>query len=310
MKSFAKIILSILTTLNICLITNASCQDIYNEAWKIAKDNFYDSTMNHQDWNFWKKHYQGKINSEEDLEEAISTMLASLDDIYTRYLPPSAFESENSDIHDYSNALYTKPLYYRTRIPKNIKYMRPDSMMNKNLAQQVRDFVSEAEKDKDVVGYIIDLRGDGGGLVKNASDIASIFMDDKIVLYAKTNSRNVKNTTKKESITTKPVVILTNKGTASACEVFTGAMQDNKRAVVIGTTTYGKGVIQQIKKLSDGSGVHITVMSYYTPDFKEINKNGIKPDIEVYFTRKDILFRRDVQLLAAIDFLKKQSQNK
>ena len=179
-------------------------------------------------------------------------------------------------------------------------------MMNKNLTKEVGDFITESEKNTQVKGYIIDLRDNGGGLVKNASDIASLFMNDKIVLYAKTNSRNIKNTTKPDQcITTKPVVILINGNTASACEVLTGAMQDNKRAYVIGTTSFGKGVIQQIKKLSDGSGIHVTVMAYYTPEFKEINKKGIIPDEELFFTRKDIFFHKDIQLLKSIEYLKR-----
>ena len=282
----------------------AEFDNLYNEAWNITKTNFYDSTMNHQEWSYWKR-YEKKLNTQDDLSVAINSMLASLDDKYTRYLPKTAFSDENSDIHDDYKSLYTKPRYYRTHIPKNIKYMRIDSMMNKNLPDEIKNFIIESEKNPDLIGYIIDLRDNGGGLVKNASDIASLFMNNKLVLYAKTNSKQVKNTTKNDGkITDKPVVILINEYTASACEVFTGAMQDNKRAYVIGTISYGKGIIQQIKKLSDGSGLHVTVMSYYTPDFKEINKKGITPDKEVYFTRKDIIFHRDVQLQRSINYIK------
>ena len=261
--------------------------------------------MNNQNWVKWKNKYKGKLHSEEDLNTAISTMLDSLDDQYTRYLLKADFNTENSDIHDDFKSLSSTPRYYKTCIPKNIKYMRIDSMMNKNLTSEIRDFILDAEKDKNLKGYIIDLRDNGGGLVKNASDIASLFMSDKIVLYAKTNKKMVQNTTASDKvITTKPVVILINGYTASACEVFTGAMQDNKRAYVIGTTSYGKGIIQQIKKLPDGSGLHITVMAYYTPEFKEINKKGITPDEKLYFSRKDIFFHRDVQLLKSIKWLK------
>lgn len=286
----------------------ADYQSIYNEAWDIAGKSFYDSTMNHQDWTRWKKHYSGRIKTQEDLEIAIESMLASLDERYTRYLPKIDFSEEHSDIHDEQQSLYTKTRYFRTRIPKDIKYLRIDSMMNKNLTEEVKNFIEESEKDKNLKGYIIDLRDNGGGLVKNASDIASLFMNDKIVLYAKTNSRDVKNTTKPDGcMTTKPVVILVDENTASACEVFTGAMRDNDRAYVIGTTSFGKGVIQKIFKLSDDSGVHVTVMAYYTPKWKEINKKGIKPDEEVFFTRKDVFFHKDVQLLRALKYVKSLS---
>lgn len=287
------------------LPVNASQQSVFNEAWDITGKNFYDSAMNHQDWIKWKKHYSGRIKTQDDLEVAIESMLASLDEHYTRYLPKTDFTEEHGDIHDEAKSLYTVPRYFKTRIPKDIKYLRIDSMMNKNLTEEVRVFIKESEQNSDIKGYIIDLRDNGGGLVKNASDIASLFMNDKIVLYAKTNSRDVKNTTKPDGcMTTKPVVILVDENTASACEVFTGAMQDNDRAYVIGTTSFGKGIIQKIFKLSDGSGVHVTVMAYYTPKWKEINKKGITPDDEVYFTRKDVFFHRDVQLLKAIEHLK------
>lgn len=304
MKRFFSILLILFCSLGSYCFAN-NYDDIYNSAWQITADNFYDSAMNNQNWGEWKNRYKGKLRSEEDLNTAISTMLDSLDDQYTRYLLKTDFKNENSDIHDDYTSLSKIPRYYKTHIPKDIKYMRIDSMMNKNLTSEIRDFILESEKDKNVKGYIIDLRDNGGGLVKNASDIASLFMSDKIVLFAKTNKKMVQNkTASNEVITTKPVVILINGYTASACEVFTGAMQDNKRAYVIGTTSYGKGIIQQIKKLPDESGLHITVMSYYTPEFKEINKKGVTPDKEVYFTRKDIFFHRDVQLLKGIKYLK------
>ena len=210
-------------------------QDVYNEAWKITGEYFHDSSMNHQDWSYWKKHYSGKIKTQEDLNVAIESSLASLDDIYTRYLLKTDFSEEKNDIHSSEiKSLQTKPRYFKTRIPKGIKYLRIDSMMNKNLASEISEFILESEKDPCLKGYIIDLRDDGGGLVKNASDIASLFMNNKIVLYAKMNKKMVQNTTEKDKLLTdKPVVILINWNTASACEVFTGAMQGNKRATVV-----------------------------------------------------------------------------
>lgn len=296
-------------TVLLCLLSLACYSNeydkIYDSAWQITKDNFYDSTMNHQNWNVWKNKYRGKLESQQDLNTAIDTMLLSLGDKYTRYLQKTDFSEENNDIHEDYKSVSATPRYYRTRIPKNIKYIRIDSMMNKNLSEEVKTLITEAEKEAELKGYIIDLRDNGGGLVKNASEMASLFMNDKIVLYAKTNSKNVKNTTQKEGcITNKPVVILINGYTASACEVFSGAMQDNKRAYIIGTTSYGKGVIQQIKKLPDGSGLHITVMAYYTPNHNEINNKGITPDEQVFFTGKDIFFHRDVQLSRSVKRLK------
>lgn len=307
-RFFAKIIIVLIFVWSTTLSVFANYQDVYNEAWSITKKNFYDSSMNNQDWSYWKKHYEGKINSQEDLDNAISTMLASLNDIYTRYLHKTDFSEEHSEIHEKANSLSDSTRYFKTRIPKDITYIRFDSMMNKNLPSDVKAVIEDAEKNPKVKGYIIDIRDDGGGLVKNASDISSLFMNDKVVVYVKTNSSMGVNKTKSaDCITNKPIVILVNSYTASACEVLSGALQDNDRATIVGTTTYGKGVIQKIFKLSDGSGIHVTVMSYYTPKNKEINHNGIKPDVEVRFHIKDILFRQDVQLKKAIKLL---SENK
>ena len=305
---YKNIIITFIFLWSCTLSVFATYQDLYNEAWTITKQNFYDSSMNHQDWNYWKKHYDGKINTQEDFDIAIAAMLASLGDVYTRYLPKSSFTEEHNDIHDNTDSLIKATRYFKTRIPKNVKYIRFDSMMNKNLPSDVKAVIEDAEKNPKVKGYIIDIRDDGGGLVKNASDISSLFMNDKVVVYVKTNSSMGVNKTKSaDCITNKPIVILVNSYTASACEVLSGALQDNDRATIVGTTTYGKGVIQKIFKLSDGSGIHVTVMSYYTPKNKEINHNGIKPDVEVRFHIKDILFRQDVQLKKAIKLL---SENK
>ena len=282
-----------------------SYQDIYNQSWSLVNDKFYDSSMNHQNWLKWKNRYSGKLKSQDDLDMAINTMLYSLNDPYTRYLPKVNFSEETNAIHDDLTSLSTTPRYFKTRIPKSIKYIRIDSMMNKNLSKEMSDFITESEKDKKLKGYIIDLRDNGGGLVKNASEIAGMFMDDKTVVTAQTNSKNIYNKTKNGKLTDKPVVILIDSCTASSCEVFTGAMKDNKRATVVGTTSFGKGVIQQINKLDNGSGINITVMNYFTPNGTSINHNGITPDIEVWFTRKDIFLKRDVQLIKAIKILNK-----
>lgn len=305
------IILTVILLTQIPVFAN-NYQNVYNEAWEITSTSFYDSSMNNQDWNYWKKHYAGKIKTQDDLKVAIDTMLASLNDVYTRYLPETDFTEEKNEIHDENtSSISNKPIYVRTHIPKHIKYIYIESMFNKSLAQEIKDAITEAEKDPKLKGYILDFRNNGGGLVKNATDIASLFMNDKVVLYAKTNSKNLRNKTEpNDCITDKKVVLIINNYTASACEVFTGTMQDNKRAYIVGQRSFGKGVIQQIRQLPDNEGgIHVTVMSYYTPDFKQINKNGIEPDKEVFFTRKDVLLKQDVQLKEAIKYLNRNSDD-
>ena len=296
---------TIFILLAICIIPpvfSNEYQDIYNQAWQLINNNFYDSTMNHQQWSYWQKRYN--IKTQDDLVVAIESMLASLNDPYTRYLQKNNFSEETNAIHvDCTNSISNTPRYFRTKIPKNIEYIRIDSFMNKNLSKEFSEYIEKSEKNINLIGYIIDLRDDGGGLVKNASEIADIFLDNKVVVYVQTNNKKMRNTTKPGVLSKKPVVILINGYTASACEVFSGTMQDNKRATIIGTQSFGKGIIQKINKLKDGSGINITVMSYNTPNGSSINHKGITPDIEVWFTFKDIFFHNDIQLKEAIKYL-------
>ena len=100
----------------------------------------------------------------------------------------------------------------------------------------------------------------------------------------------------KRYVTDKPIVILINKGSASASEIFSGAMKDNKRALLVGENTFGKGLVQEVNKLMGGSGANITIQKYLTPNGTDINKKGIAPDVTVELTEENIKAKDDVQL--------------
>ena len=164
---------------------------------------------------------------------------------------------------------------------------------------------------KNIKSLIIDLRNNGGGIVDQALEIADYIADkDSVLLYEvdKNNKKTVRKA-KTDPIINMPIVILTNENTASASEILAGALKDLGKAKTVGTTTYGKGVIQQILKLNDGSGLKITIEEYQTPNKNKINKVGIEPDekvelpdsVESIFTIKE---SEDTQLQKAIDMLK------
>ena len=113
--------------------------------------------------------------------------------------------------------------------------------------------------------------------------------------------------TLKGYVTNKPVVVLINKGSASASEIFSGAMKDNRRAVIIGEQSFGKGLVQEINKLPYEAGINITIQKYLTPNGTDINKKGITPDIVVKITEENVKNKDDVQLKKAIEVLQKMT---
>ena len=167
-------------------------------------------------------------------------------------------------------------------------------------------------KEKNVKSLIIDLRNNGGGIVDEATDIADMFTNKGETLLITTGKDKKEELTKakKDKEIDMPVVILVNENTASASEILTAAIKENAedKAKVVGTKTYGKGVIQSIFTLRDGSGVKLTTNEYYTPKHNTINKVGIKPDYEVALPEGKSLYdieqKEDTQLQKAIELLK------
>ena len=156
-------------------------------------------------------------------------------------------------------------------------------------------------QEKGITKLIIDIRNNGGGIVDEALKIADMITEKGSTLLITKDKNNNEETTKAERnpIINMPIVVLTNAYSASASEILAGALQENDKATLVGNTTYGKGIIQELHRLSDGSGLKITTNEYYTPKHHEIHKIGIKPDVEVEMSEKE-----DTQLQKAIDIIK------
>lgn len=163
-------------------------------------------------------------------------------------------------------------------------------------------------EDKGIKSLIIDVRSNGGGVVDEAINILEMLCnkdDTLLITVDKQNKEVITKSTKDQKIKI-PVVVLTDGHSASASEIFAGALKDNKRAKLVGTKTYGKGIIQTLIKLSDGSGLKMTTEEYYTPSKNKINKVGIEPDekIELPTDIQELTDENDTQLKKAIELLK------
>lgn len=153
--------------------------------------------------------------------------------------------------------------------------------------------------------YILDLRGNGGGLLETAVDVASQFLREGVVLREdrKSQGERVYDVRSGGKALDQPLVVLVNGGTASASEIVAGALQDYKRAALIGEKTFGKGSVQLIYELSDNSRLHVTVAKWFTPNHNAIDGKGLIPDIEVLIDDEDRANNRDPQLERAISYL-------
>jgi carboxyl-terminal processing protease len=137
-------------------------------------------------------------------------------------------------------------------------------------------------------GIILDLRDNPGGLLTNAIDISNMFLESgNIVSTVDRDGYKTPAQSDGRPLSRQPLVVLVNKGSASASEITSGALKDNGRAILVGQTTFGKGLVQGINKLEDGSGVNITIAKYLTPNDTDINKKGIGPDVKVDLSDKD-----------------------
>ncbi len=194
-------------------------------------------------------------------------------------------------------------------LENNIGYIQFSSF-DETTAEDFNAKYEELQK-QGIASLIIDLRNNGGGLVDQAIDIADLFVEkDTPLLYEVDKDGNEEVTKAEKDVTiTMPTIILTNENTASASEILAGALKDLGKAKIVGTKTYGKGVIQEILTLKDGSGIKITTEEYQTPNHNKINKVGIEPDemVELPETVTNILNvpeNQDTQLQKAIELLK------
>ncbi len=158
---------------------------------------------------------------------------------------------------------------------------------NANASKDMRKTIRE-QLSQNVQGFILDLRSNPGGLLYSSAEIARMFVDDAtIVSTVDRNGESERLKANRQSLTDKPLVVLVDGGSASASEILSGALRDNNRAVLIGTKTFGKGLVQSVHNLGDGSGLAVTIAKYYTPNGTDINKAGITPDFTVELTEAD-----------------------
>lgn len=354
-----------------------SSQKLFDNVWSEIKDNYYDPTLNHQQWRYWKEHYHGKIKTDEDVKVAVDSMLASLDDPYSRYMSKTEYADQNTSINakitgigvniaDISGkiqiinvidgtpaqsvnlqngdiilnidgkdakglsiaevanlvrgpentfvkltVLRDKDKLVKNVMRKEIKIKSVKSTVDKNIGYiQIASFIGSTtpneflealEKTKDTEGLIIDLRGNTGGLLPNAIFIANLFIPEGniVSIVGRNGYRYDIQAQNTEFGINKPVIVLVDGASASASEILSGALKDYHKAKIVGTRTYGKGMVQKIIPMQNETGLNLTVAKYLTPSGVDINKKGIKPDVEVQFTAKDIKNRHDVQLSEA-----------
>ncbi len=362
--------------------------ELYDDVWKIVNKKYYDPSNNSQDWAKWRYRYDHKLKTPEDAYVAIDTMLASLNDPYTRFLPPKEFSEETQAIKGslkgigtqiglrdgelviiapledspaeraglladdkileingestkginidaaadkirgekgtivnlliqrkgVPNKIYsiirdeievksvsTKPPIETTSIPEDIQYIRLSSFISKNAASEMEELFNKAANKK---GIILDLRSNPGGLLTNAIYISDMLLKGGSIVSTVDRDR-YKSTTRARygQVTDKPIVVLINKGSASASEILSGALKDNHRATIVGEQSFGKGLVQEINKLPDEAGMNITIQRYLTPSGQDINKKGITPDVVIELTEENVKNKDDVQLKKAIEVL-------
>ena len=166
---------------------------------------------------------------------------------------------------------------------KNLGYIRLKSF-NENSDKQFLNIVKKFEKNSKIQGYILDLRNNPGGLLTQAINITDFFLDDGEIVSTKGRkaSETRKFFAKKgDEIQGKPIIVLINNGSASASEIFAGALKDHKRAIILGENSYGKGSVQSIIPLQNGGGMRLTISKYYLPSGNSISDVGVTPDIVV-----------------------------
>lgn len=177
---------------------------------------------------------------------------------------------------------------------------------NKDTSGDVRKEL-ESLKEKKIKGVIVDLRNNPGGLLNEAIEMTSIFVSDKLVVQVKPRSGETqKYPAKPGGDEETPLIVLVNRGSASASEIFAGAVQDLGRGKIVGERTFGKGSVQTVIQLSDGSGLIMTTAKYMTPKGRSLHKKGVKPDVVVKLPKKDFHKtgkKDDPQILKAIELL-------
>ncbi|MEH2051667.1 carboxyl-terminal processing protease CtpA [Nostoc sp.] len=253
--------------------------------------------------------------------EGVSTKNLTLDEAATKMRGPSGSlvtllierdgEAE-TEIRLTRDRIALNPVVSDLRVSAEgtpIGYLRL-TQFNANASTELAHAISSLEK-KGADAYILDLRNNPGGLLQSGIEIARLWLDSGTIVYT-VNRQGIQGSFEAlgPALTKDPLVILVNQGTASASEILAGALQDNDRAQLVGETTFGKGLIQSLFELSDGSGLAVTIAKYETPQHRDINKLGIKPDKVISqpaINREQIATEADLQYQAAVELLVKNS---
>lgn len=189
-----------------------------------------------------------------------------------------------------------------------IKLQMFDKEISKDFSTHLNKLVASGIK-----GLIVDVRDNPGGNYREVVRICDTLLPKSLIVYTQDRAGKKSEEWSDEAALDKPIVILTNENSASASEILAGALKDNKKGTLVGTKTYGKGLVQTIQKFKDGSGMKYTVSSYYTPSDICIDKIGIEPDVKVEFNEKlkdkpvsQLKREEDIQLQKAVEILKEQ----
>lgn len=183
----------------------------------------------------------------------------------------------------------------------DIGYIRLNTF-SANASEEMREAINDLEK-QNVSGYILDLRSNPGGLLYSSIEIARMWLNQgDIVSTVDRQGETDRQKANNRALTTKPLVILVDGGSASASEILSGALQDNKRALLVGTKTFGKGLVQSVRGVGKSSGLAVTIAKYFTPSGRDINHEGIQPDVKIELTeqQRDEL-RKDRTKVGTID---------
>ncbi|HZK57276.1 MAG TPA: S41 family peptidase [Clostridia bacterium] len=194
-------------------------------------------------------------------------------------------------------------------IEKDIGYIRI-SMFDEQTAKDFKEHLGQLKK-KNVKGIILDLRNNPGGLLDECVEIADEILGEQIIVYTEDRNGNRKVEKSDKRQLKLPITVLVNKGSASASEILAGAIKDGKKGKIIGVTTFGKGLVQQVKPLEDGTGFKFTISEYFTPNGTNIHGIGVEPDIVVELPEEledglEIESHEDTQLKKAIEVLRKE----
>ena len=363
---FNKVFMSVFTKTNAfytrqALINNEEIapQKLFDKTWKVINREYYEPSLNNQNWYRWKEHYRNKIKTDEDARVAIDTMIASLNEPYT-LMPKKDFEDLTTSITSkiygigvniYSNAGKIEIFNVMPATPADFAQLKQGDIItavngkdingmnvsdvaaivrgpensvveltilrnNKKLTKKIKrkeikiksvkssildnhigyiqilsfmsgttpnEFLEALENTKNTDSLILDLRGNTGGLLDNAVFIADMFINNGTIvdiIYRNGYKKSIKAQDEHFGMH-KPVVVLVNGASASASEILSGALKDTHKATLVGRKTFGKGLVQKVVPLPNQTGVNVTIARYLTPNGTDINKLGIKPDIEV-----------------------------